>query len=658
MTNTAKKEDVAEGAQSTDSTSKINQELAKAESMPPAKNSTQEESPFTTVEHLLAEYNQQDEHIAEKFPYYKAKLVAVMCEASEQLPHDDDENAKALLGLIDSGDSKVIKKLAERLRANLVDTAHSNWETMYLSIATFAHHVPSTLLGHDDAYQLLEALSSRIQAMLASEPTLLLPAVYAMHLLILKMLAAGVTHITEEKRTAIKQRLLAVKATVNELVKITKESEPNYGFYQKMSRIFSSKSAKETASTMPLSHYNKEMLTAIKTLLSTSQRLFDEGILRTESKRTKRIKRMKESGLFVFQLAGCVTSWYGTIQSIGLSATSSIVSTWHCLNTGRQLVSPLIKQAKTHLIGPSEEARLVAFLKEWHQAEDSFARLDLLESDKTKASEDYGYLYGMVTLLGWIYDESDDDLSSTIQERMVAYFNCITDNTVPEQKQLQNAILNWMMPVVKGKAPLEWPTAFISGAITQAITDYQPNETTTAPSLSVDCLAAAWYQQFPHDKTIQETSNKDTVTLRRLNVLKKRIEQSPDKQSPWGAYCLEQLSQRCDADKQQQGGVVASDEAIVNLQQTLKNMGCTDYQNIPRKQLEHLLTLDESERKQILQTISQFKPESIAASGRAKVTVVQHLENVLNRKIHYTSMPEESADISSTNESSLSPGKK
>ncbi len=423
MINTAERSDVVEGADSIDSTSKIHAKLAKGKSTSSAKGATKEQPPFATIEHLLAEYNQHDEQISEKFPHYKTKLLAVMCEASKKLPHDNVDSAKALLGLIDSGDSKVIKKLAERLHANLADTSHINWEAMYLSIATFAHHVPSDLLGHDDAYQLLAALSVRIKKMLASEPTLLLPAVYALHLLILKMLAAGVTHITEEKRATIKSQLSAVSDTVSELVKITKESEPHYRFYQKMGRILSSKSSKETAINEPLSHYNKAMLTAIKTLLSRSERLFDKGILETKSKGSKRVRRMKESGLFVFQLARCATSWYGTMQSMGLSGASSIASTWQCLNTGRQLVSPLVAQVKTHLIGPSQEARLIAFLHEWHQAESSVTRLDLLESDRTQASEDYGYVYGMVALLRWIDDENDEAaLSSAIQKRMVAYF--------------------------------------------------------------------------------------------------------------------------------------------------------------------------------------------------------------------------------------------
>ncbi len=636
MTDTAKREDVAESAELSDSTSKTYQELAKEQ------NTLKEVPPFATVKHLLAEYNQHDEQIAEKFPNYKTKLVAVMCEVSVQLPHDNEENAKALLDLIESGNSKVIKKLAEQLCANLADTSHNDWETMYLSIATFVHHVPNDLLGHDDAYQLLAALSSRIKAMLASEPTLLLPAVYAMHLLILKMLAAGVMHITEEKRTTIKEWLSAVKEAVNELVKITEESEPHYRFYQKLGCILSS----EIANTVALSHYDKAMLTAVKTLLSTSERLFDEGILKTESKRAKRIKRMKASGLFVFQLARCATSWYGTVQSARLSVTSSIASTWQCLNAGRQLMSPLIKQTKTHLIDSREEACLIDFLKGWYQAEDSLARLELLEGDKTEVSEDYGYLYGMVTLLGWIDDESDDDLSSAIQERMAAYFNDINDKTVPEQQQLYDAILDWMVTIVKGKAFCEWPTVFMCGAIPQAINDYQPIENATASSQRLDCLATAWYQQFPHDETIQEASHKETVTLRWLNLFKKRIEKSPEKQSPWGASCLAQLRTRCDADSQQRRDVVATDEAIVNLQQTLKHMGCTDYQDIPRKQLERLLTLDELEREQVLQMVSQFTPESVAASGNAEVSVVQYLEDVLNRKVHYTAVTEENASSS------------
>ncbi len=114
--------------------------------------------------------------------------------------------------------------------------------------------------------------------------------------------------------------------------------------------------------------------------------------------------------------------------------------------------------------------------------------------------------------------------------------------------------------------------------------------------------------------------------------------------------CSEQLSAQCDTDRQQHRGVVASDEAIITLRQTLKNIGCTDYQNIPRKQLAHLLALDELEREQILKTISQFTPGSITASGSAEVSVVQYLEDVLNHKAHYTAMPEESASSSSTEE--------
>ncbi len=116
------------------------------------------------------------------------------------------------------------------------------------------------------------------------------------------------------------------------------------------------------------------------------------------------------------------------------------------------------------------------------------------------------------------------------------------------------------------------------------------------------------------------------------------------------AYCLEQLGAQCDADSQPHRGVLASGEAIVSLQQTLKNMGCTDYQNIPRKQLEHLLALDAPKREQILQVISQFKPESIAASGNAEVSVVQYLEDVLNRKVHYAAVPGENAGSLSTKE--------
>ncbi len=654
MTNTAKEENVVEGAGLTDSTRKIQEELAKGESTLPAESTTYDEPPFTTVDRLLAEYNQEDEQIAEQFPHYKSKLVAVMCAASKKLPHDDADSAKALLGLIDSGDSKVIKKLVERLRANLADTSHNNWEAMYLSIATFAHHVPSELLGHDDAYQLLAALSARIKGMLASEPTLLLPAIYAVHLLILKLLAAGVTHITEEKRATIQSQLSAVRETVSELVKIAKESEPHYRFYQKIGRILSSKSSKETANDEPLSHYHTAMLTTIKTLLSSSEQLFDKGILKTESKRSKRIRRMKESGLFVFQLARCVTSWYGTVQSVGLSAASSIASTWQCLNTGRQLVSPLVAQARTYLIGPSQEARLIAFLHEWHQAESSVARLDLLESDRTKASEDYGYVYGMVALLRWIDDENDEAaLSSAIQTCMVAYFDAINDKTVPEQQQLYDAILDWIVSKVKDKPPYEWPAVFMRGAIPQAIQDYQPSDNATVPSQPLDCLAKAWYQQFPHDKAIQDASHRETVSPERWTLLKKDIDQSPEKQSPWGAYCFAQLCARYDVDSQQGSRVVTTDEAIVEMRQTLKSMGCASYKNIPDEQLARLLILDEVERKRILQMISDFKPKHIYASGKSKITIVQQLENVLNREIHNT-VPVEHVDRASTSTSSAS----
>ncbi len=609
MTNTARRENVAEDAGLTDSKSKIHQELAKKQSTLPAKASAKEVPPFITVKHLLAEYNQYDEQIAEKFPHYKTKLVAVMCEASTQLSHDNEENAKALLDLIDSGNSKVIKKLAEQLCVNLADTSHNNWETMYLSIATFAHHVPNHLLGYDDAYQLLAALSSRIKAMLASEPTLLLPAVYAMHLLILKMLAAGVMHITEEKRTTIKEWLSAVKETVNELVKITEESKPHYRFYQKLGCILSS----EIANTVALSHYDKAMLTAIKTFFSTSERLFDEGILKTESKRAKRIKRMKASGLFVFQLARCATSWYGTVQSARLLVTSSIASTWQCLNAGRQLMSPLIKQTKTHLIDSREEACLIDFLKGWYQAEDGLARLELLEGDKTEVSEDYGYLYGMVTLLGWIYDESDDDLSSAIQERMVAYFNDINDKTVPEQQQLYDTILDWMMPIVKDKAFYEWPTVFMCGAIPQAINDYQPIENATAPSQCLDCLATAWYQQFPHDETIQEASHKETVTLRWLNLFKKRIEKSPEKQSPWGASCLEQLHA---AMPEENAGSLSTKETV------------------GRQQESQIRTIDNdariTHRESTLNLPITLPLPSVAASDHARVNIKVTIKDAFN----------------------------
>ncbi len=587
----------------------------------------QEAPPFITVDHLLAEYNQKDEQIAEAFPHYKNKLAAVMCAASKKLSHDDADSAKALLGLIDSGDSKVIKQLVERLRANLADTSHNNWEAMYLSVATFAHHVPSELLGHDDVYPLLVALSARLKGMLTSEPTLLLPAIYAVHLLILKVLAAGVTYIIEEKRTTIQSQLSAVRETVSELVKMTKEGEP------------------------PLSHYRTAMLTTIKTLLSSSEQLLDEDILKIESKRTKRIKCMKDSGRFVFQLARCATSWYGEVPSVALSTASSIASTWQCLNTGRQLMSPLIAQAKTYLIGPSQEARLIAFLHEWHQAESSVTRLDLLESDRTQASQDYSYLYGMVTLLRWIDDENDEEvLSSAIQARMVAYFDVINDKTMPEQQQLYDAILDWIASSVKGKPPYEWPTVFMRGAIPQAIKDYQPSDNTTAPSQHLDCLATAWYQQFPHDKTTQEASRQETVPSGRLTLLKKRLETSPEKQSPWGACCFAQLCARYDADNQQGSSVVATDEAIVALQQTLKNIGCTDYKNIPEEQLARLLTLDEVEHKRILQMMSQFVRDKIAASGKSEVSVGQYLKGVLNRTIHYTAVPEESMDSSSSGE--------
>ncbi len=608
MTNTAKEKNIVEGAELTDSTRKI-----------------QEVPPFTTVDHLLAEYNQKDEQIAEAFPHYKNKLAAVMCAASKKLSHDDADSAKALLGLIDSGDSKVIKQLAKRLHANLADTSHNNWETMYLSIATFAHHVPSELLGHDDVYPLLAALSARLKGVLTSEPTLLLPAIYAVHLLILKLLAAGITHITEEKRTTIQSQLSAVRETVSELVKMTKEGEP------------------------PLSHYHTAMLTTIKTLLSSSEQLLDEGILKIESKRTKRIKRMKQSGRFVFQLARCATSWYGTVQSAGLSAASSIASTWQCLNTGRQLMSPLVAQTKTYLIGPSEAARLIASLHEWHQAESSVTRLDLLESDRTQASEDYGYVYGMVALLRWIDDENDEAaLSSAIQKRMVAYFDAINDKTMPEQQQLYDAILDWIVSKVKDKPPGEWPTVFMRGTIPKAIQDYQPSDNATAPSQPLDCFATAWYQQFPHDKAIQDASHRETVSPERWTLLKKDIDQSPEKQSPWGAYCFAQLCARYDVDNPQGGDVVATDEAIVALQQTLKNIGCTDYKNIPEEQLVRLLTLDDVERKQILQMMSQFVRKKIAASGQSTVSVVQYLEGVLNRTVHDTAVPKESMSHSSS----------
>ncbi len=186
--------------------------------------------------------------------------------------------------------------------------------------------------------------------------------------------------------------------------------------------------------------------------------------------------------------------------------------------------------------------------------------------------------------------------------------------------------------------------------IPQAIQDYQSNDNATAPSQPLDCLAKAWYQQFPHDKAIQDASHRETVSPERWTLLKKDIDQSPEKQSPWGAYCFTQLCARYDVDSQQGSRVVATDEAIVEMRQTLKDMGCTDYQNIPEERLKKLLPLDEAERKRMLQMISGFKPGSIVASGSAQVTVTQDLQGILNRKIHYTTMPVPPA--------SSSPGKK